>query len=190
MVLRKIGMSYSSAQVLASAGPALQTQGAQAAGAKASVVSSGFEERLREAVALHDLYLAARAFHGRDQPGLRGRVEHAYREALDRIAPGDDSPITARLRLGLSAVLADGGNRKAAAAEFARVPLAERSPDNVDLVAHYHAAMGDLDAAFDALRSALAALGDWNEVAAVFRVSNDLDALRDDPRLWRLLGEE
>lgn len=144
--------------------------------------SADFEE----AVAVHNLFLAARAFAGRDVPALRTRAEAAFRRAL--AAPGGER--SARVHFGLAGLLADTGDLKGAAAEFARVAEADRTAEAADFLAHYYSSIGDRDRAFEILGAARDTLPEWAELAAFLRMSNDLDPLRPDPRFRRILGSD
>jgi hypothetical protein len=101
--------------------------------------------RSRTARAQHQKWLAARAFLGRPQPALFKKAHEHYATALLEKSEASD-------RLGLAALLAETGDRAAAARQAPRPDAPEWvDPQRALDVACYRAAMGEADLAVAAL---------------------------------------
>lgn len=150
------------------------------------------ELRAEAAAALHNLYLTASAYFDREDTLLLDRVQKAYRLVLGPAADDAGDPMIVRVRLGYAGLLAAAGQRRAAAAEYARALDGEPQSGQEILLAeaHYFAGMGMPDRAFRALIELGEIVPDWVELRALLRVANDFDALREDPRFPRVLGGE
>jgi tetratricopeptide (TPR) repeat protein len=150
------------------------------------------ELRAEAAAALHNLYLTASAYFEREDTLLLDRAQKAYRLVLGPASGDAGDPMLARVRLGYAGLLAMAGQRRAAAAEYARALDGEpqSGPELLLAQAHYFAAMGMPDRAFRVLVELGDSVPDWIELRALLRVANDFDALREDPRFPRVLGGE
>jgi len=126
--------------------------------------------------ACHGKARSIRAFTGERADALSQRAHREYLVAL-RLDPG-----LAGARIGLAALLADAGRKREAVAEIVKVGLAREDPLLAYEVAAFHAAMGDLDAAF----AYLARAAGRPSVQAAILFSNELDPLRGDPRFAAL----
>jgi tetratricopeptide (TPR) repeat protein len=148
------------------------------------------ERAMKEAFALHNLFLSARALSGRDEPRIYQRAARAYRASVSATQTPAFAP------LGFAALLAAGGERPAARMELERLPTwriaqepSEIAPTLFELVAAARAALGERERALEALAAARDLAPDWALRRRGILAGNDFDALRTDPRFVALVGE-
>lgn len=129
--------------------------------------------------ALHNKWLAIRAFSGQSVPRLRDKVIEAYK-AIIRRSSYDDRP-----KLRLAAMYHEIGQREEARRWFAQARYVKRSY-MAQQVAYYYAAAGELDKAFEQVELAVKYSSSHRKL---FLISNELDRLRSDRRFVKLVGE-
>lgn len=148
------------------------------------------DRAMKEAFALHNLFLSARALSGHDEPLLYQRAARAYRASVSATQTPAFAP------LGFAALLAAGGDRTAARMELERLPTwriaqepSDLAPTLYELVAAARAALGERERALEALGAARDLAPDWALRRRSMLAGNDFDALRSDPRFVALVGE-
>lgn len=151
-----------------------------------------FDRLLAEATALHNLFLTSRAFHGEGDAVVYQRATHAYQAAL-RLAASENvrDEFAVSAIEGYAGLLAAGGHRRQSLGELQRIPADVRmSENNLLATAHVYAETSQPERALAALSLARDTMPSWPELKTLLRIANDYDALRDDPRFLRLVGEE
>lgn len=129
--------------------------------------------------ALHNKWLAIRAFTGQSNKKLRDKIIGAYQQIIQR-SPYDDRP-----RISLAALYHEVGKHSEGRKAFAKVRYGTRSYLAKD-IAYYYAAAGQTEKAFKQIERAVK-YSSGNR--RFFLMSNDLDRLRADPRFKKLIGE-
>jgi hypothetical protein len=163
--------------------------------------ASLFDMHVQDGLALLDLYLTSRAFHGRDDPLLYDRAAKDLDDArkISTAEPGTESQLKLiEIYLAKATLLGAGGDRREARRWLGAVhpSILDRSAAPMQtagiylLVAGAHAVLGDRQLALDAIAVARSLHPHWNADAPLLRAENCFDPLRDDPRFVELFGEE
>lgn len=131
------------------------------------------------AAALHNKWLAIRAFTGRGPVALQQEILKEYQQALSQSQHYDSA------RIALAAMYHEIGQHAKGRQEFARVQSNMRVWLAME-VAYYYTTAGQHDKAFELLEKAIKY--NSSNKRHILR-SNDFDRLRDDPRFVKLVGE-
>ncbi|MCA9665887.1 MAG: hypothetical protein KC503_09880 [Myxococcales bacterium] len=139
--------------------------------------------RWRRAEAMHNKWLAIRAFTGRAPRALLDKVIADYTFVLGRTTSYPQA------QLSLAALYHEVGQHDKGQRLFKKLPKAQyRHSWRASYVAYYYAAAGNARMALKYLRKAMTY--SRSSTQRVMRQSNDFDRLRSHPEFRRLLGEK